>query len=50
MIRVESEKSSVNQSVASSAVQNDAERGEDPIREGRQTTASKDTEQWKIIV
>ena len=40
-IRVESEKSSVEQSGASGIVQNNAEQGEDPIGEGRQTTAIK---------
>ena len=48
-IRLEIEKSSVEQSGASSLVQNDTEQGEQPIREGRQTTAAKYTERWKII-
>ena len=33
----------------SSVVQNDSEHGEDPIGEGRQTTAAKYMEQWKIM-
>ena len=40
-IKVESEKSSVEQSGASSVVQNNTELGEDPIREGRQITAAE---------
>ena len=48
-IRAESEKISVEQSGARSVVQNNSEQGEDPIGEGRQTTASKYTEQWKIM-
>ena len=47
-IRAESEKSSVDQSRSSSVVNNNAERGEYPTGEGRQTTAAKYTEQWKI--
>ena len=43
-IRAESEKSIVEQKGARTVVQNNAERGEDPIGEGRQTTAAKDTE------
>ena len=42
-IRAESEKSSVDQSRASSVVQNDKEQGENPIGEGRQTTLEKYT-------
>ena len=34
---------------ARSVLQNDAERGEYPIREGRQTTAAKYTGLWKIM-
>ena len=48
-IRAESEKISVEQSGASSVVQKDAEQGEDPIGEGRQTTAEKYTERWNIM-
>ena len=48
-IRAEGEYSSVDQSRASSVVQNDTERGENPTGEGRQTTAAKYTERWKII-
>ena len=40
-IIAESEKSSADQSGASSAVQNNTERGEVPIRERRKTTAGK---------
>ena len=47
-IRAESEKNSVDQSKSSSVVQNDAERGEYPTVEGRQTIAVKSTEIWKI--
>ena len=49
-IRVEIEKSSVEQSVISSAIQNNTEQGEYPIREGRQTMATKYTERWKIML
>ena len=48
-IRVESEKSSVDQSGSSSVVQNDADQGEDPTREGRQRTVAKYTGRWKIM-
>ena len=48
-IRADSEKSSVNQRGARSVEQNGADRGEDPIGEGRQTTAAKYTELWKIM-
>ena len=48
-IRAESEKISVDQSGESSVVQNDAEQGEYPTREGRQTMADKYTERWKIM-
>ena len=48
-IRAEIEKSSLELSRARSLVQNDADQGEDPTREGRQTTAAKYTEQWKIM-
>ena len=48
-IRAESEKSSVEQSGASSVVQNNAEQGEYPIREGRQKTAEKYTGRWNIM-
>ena len=48
-IRGESDESSVDQSVESSVVQNDPEQGEYPIGEGRQTTAAKYTERWKIM-
>ena len=48
-IRAESKKISADQSGARSVVQNDAERGEDPIREGRQTAAAKYTGRWKIM-
>ena len=48
-IRAESEKSSVDQSRASSVVQNDEDRGEYPTGEGRQTTAAKYMERWKIM-
>ena len=48
-IRSDSEKSSVDQSRASSVVQNDAEQGEAPTGTGRQPTTAKYTEQWKII-
>ena len=34
---------------AISVVQNDVEQGDDTIGEGRQTTAAKYTEQWKIM-
>ena len=40
-IRAESDKSSVEQIRSSSVVQKDTERGEDPTREGRQTTSGK---------
>ena len=46
---MESEKGSVEQSGASSVVHNNVEQGEDPIREGRQTTVAKYTERWKIM-
>ena len=48
-IRSQSEKNIVEQIRASSVVQNDVEQGEDTTGEGRQTTAAKYTEQWKII-
>ena len=48
-IREDSEKISVEKSVASSLVNNDAEQGEDNIGEGRQTTVAKYTERWKIM-
>ena len=48
-IRVESEKSSGEHSITSSVVQNDSEQGEYLIGEGRQTTAAKYTERWKIM-
>ena len=43
-IRSDSEKIIVEQSEASSVVQNDVERGEYPIRKGRITTVAKYTE------
>ena len=49
MIRAESEKSSAEHSGESSVVQNDAEWGEDPIQEGRQTTVAKYTGRQKIM-
>ena len=48
-IRAECEKISVEQSVASSVLQNDTEQGEYPIGGGRQITAAKYTELWKIM-
>ena len=48
-IRVESDKISADQSGASYVVQNDVEKGEYPIQEGRQTTAAKYTGIWKIM-
>ena len=48
-IRAESEKISLEQSGTSSVVHNNTDRGEDPIREGRQTMAAKYTERWKIM-
>ena len=48
-IRADIDKSSVEQSRASSVVQNNAEQGEDLTREGIQTTAANYTERWKII-
>ena len=48
-IRQDSEKISVEQSGASSVLQNNTERGVDPIREGRQTTTAKYTERWNIM-
>ena len=46
---MESEKISVEQRGASDVVQNNAEKGEHHIGEGRQTTAAKYTEGWKIM-
>ena len=43
-IRADSEKSSVEQIVSRNVVQNDADQGEDPTGEGRQTTTAKYTE------
>ena len=43
-IILESEKSSSDQSGVRSVVQNDVEQWEDPIQEGRQTTAANYTE------
>ena len=48
-IRAESEKLSVDHSRAISVVKKYVEIGEYPTREGRQTTAEKYTEQWKIM-
>ena len=48
-IRAESKKISADQSGARSVVQNDAEQGEGPTREGIQTMAAKYTGQWKIM-
>ena len=48
-IKEDSEKSGVEQRGANSVAQNDAERGEYPIGEGRQTMAAKYTERWKIM-
>ena len=48
-IRVDSEKSSVEQIGASSVVQNYTQRGEYTIREGRKTKAAKYTGKWKIM-
>ena len=48
-IRAESEKSSTEQSGASSVVHNDAERGEYPIGEGIQKTVANYTGRWKIM-
>ena len=48
-IIAESDKSSVDQSGERSVVQNEIEQGEYSIGEGRQTTAAKYTERWKII-
>ena len=48
-IIAESEKISADPSGLSSVVQNNAEQGEYPIREGRQITAVKNTERWMIM-
>ena len=48
-IIAESDKNSVEQSRARSAVQNNAEQGDDPIGEGRQKMVVKYTVQWKIM-
>ena len=47
-IRLESDKSSVEQSGSSSVLKNDVEKGEYPIGEGRQTMLAKYTELWNI--
>ena len=46
---MESKKISVEQRVAIGVVQNNADKVEDPIGEGRYTTAVKYTERWKIM-